>query len=204
MLKNIVFDMGGVLLRFDKHLFIARLGVAPEDEPLLMREVFGSLEWVMMDRGSIAEAEAVKGCCSRLPKRLHEPAEKLISMWDRPILPIDGVEEIVKELKEAGYGVYLLSNASLRQHEYWPRIPASKYFDGKLVSADVKLVKPQQAIYKLFCDTFSLKPEECLFIDDMPANIEGAVYYGMAGVIFYNDARRLRADLRNKGVSIRA
>ncbi len=61
----------------------------------------------------------------------------------RPILEVDGMYELVKELKDRGYKVYLLSNASVRQHEYWPRIPAAELFDGKLISSDVHLVKPQ-------------------------------------------------------------
>ena len=59
MIKSILFDMGNVLIRFDREFFIDRLGVAPEDRPLLMREVFLSVEWVQMDRGSIAEPEAL-------------------------------------------------------------------------------------------------------------------------------------------------
>ena len=97
MIRNIVFDMGNVLLRFDRDYFIDRLGVAAEDKPLLMREVFLSVEWVRMDRGSMVEADAVASCCERLPKRLHEAAEKLIAMWDRPILPIPGMYELTAE-----------------------------------------------------------------------------------------------------------
>ena len=58
MIRNIIFDMGNVLLRFDKDLFIQRLGVSPEDGKILMVEVFCSLEWSRMDRGSMTEAQA--------------------------------------------------------------------------------------------------------------------------------------------------
>ena len=142
MIKNILFDMGNVLIRFDRDLFLTRLGVEGEDKKLLMREVFLSVEWVQMDRGSIAEAEAVRRICARVPERLHDAVEKLVAMWDRPILPIDGMYELVEELKNAGYGIYLLSNASVRQHEYWPRIPAHVFFDGTIISADEGVMKP--------------------------------------------------------------
>lgn len=202
MIRNIIFDMGGVLIRFDRAYFIRRLNVAAEDERILMNEVFRSVEWARMDRGSIAEADVVQNICGRTPKRLHESVEKLVTMWERPILPVDGMYELVSELKSNGYGVFLLSNASLRQHEYWPRIPASRFFDGKLISADVKLVKPQPEIYTLLCSTFRLSPSECVMIDDTPQNIEGAYEIGMPGFVFNDDAAALRAALKNAGVSV--
>ena len=204
MIKNIVFDMGGVMIRFDREYFIRRLDVSGEDETLLMNGVFRSLEWAMMDRGSITEEGAEAAILPRLPERLHEAACKLIRMWERPILPIDGMYELVEELKELGYPVYLLSNASLRQHEYWPRVPASKFFDGTLVSADVKLVKPQPEIYRLLCSTFDLKAEECFFIDDSPLNMEGAYFCGMRGFIFNGDVKPLRTALCEAGVKLRS
>ena len=59
MIRNIVFDMGNVLVRFDPDLFLERIGTAEEDRPLLKREVFKSLEWAQMDRGSLSDEEAV-------------------------------------------------------------------------------------------------------------------------------------------------
>lgn len=203
MIKNILFDMGNVLIRFDRGYFIDRLGVAPEDKPLLMREVFLSVEWVQMDRGSIAEAEAVERVCKRLPAHLHDAAEKLIAMWDRPILPIEGMYELVEELKSAGYGVYLLSNASIRQHEYWPRIPAHTFFDGTIISADEGVMKPGAEYYLRALNKFGLKAEECFFVDDVPANIEGALFCGISGAVFHGDAVLLRSQLRAAGVNVK-
>ena len=202
MIRNIVFDMGNVLVRFDPDLFMQRIGVAEEDWPLIRREVFKSLEWAQMDRGSLTDAEAVPLMCSRLPKRLHGAAEELVTRWDQPILEIEGSFELVRELKELGYGVYLLSNASLRQHDYWPRVPASRYFDGTLISADVKIIKPQPEFYALLYRTFSLTPEECFFIDDSNYNIEAARNSGMPGAIFHGDMGQIRAALREAGVPV--
>ena len=202
MIKNIIFDMGNVLIRFDQQYFINRLGIYGDDVTTLKREVFMSLEWVRMDRGALNEAEAFEVIAPRLPQHLHDAAWKLICMWDRPILPIDGMYELVEELKEKGYGVYLLSNASVRQHEYWPRIPASRFFDGTLISADHHVLKPQREIYQLFLETFGLRAEECFFIDDAPANIEGALYCGISGAVFHGDAEYLRRQLREACVDV--
>ncbi len=204
MIRNIIFDMGNVLIRFDRDYFISRLGVAGEDRELLNREVFRSLEWARMDRGSMTDEEAAKSVCKRLPEHLHDAAAKLVGMWDRPILPIEGMYELIKELKAAGYGIYLLSNASFRQHDYWPRIPGSEFFDGTFISCDHQLVKPQPEIYREMLRSFRLKGEESVFIADLPANIEGAFFCGIPGIVFHGDVPALRVSLKALGVSITA
>ena len=202
MIRNILFDMGNVLLRFDRQVFLDRLDVSEADKQLLLREVFLSPEWVEMDRGTLREETAEPIMCSRLPAHLHDAVHQLTSCWDQPILPMEGMEELVRELKQAGYGIYLLSNASVRQHAYWPRVPGSELFDGKLISADEGVMKPQPEIYRLCLERFGLKAEECFFIDDVPANIEGAQFCGISGVVFHADALQLRKDLREAGVRI--
>lgn len=203
MIRNVVFDMGGVLIEFDREYFIRRLGVAAEDERMLMNEVFRSLEWARLDRGTITEADAAAAMCGRLPQRLHAAVAELVYRWDEPIRPMEGMADLAKELKDGGYGVYLLSNATLRQRVYWPCIPASPFFDGTLISAEEKLVKPQPEIYRLLCDRFGLTPSECFMVDDMPQNIEGAFEAGMAGFVFNDDVPALRSALKAAGVSIR-
>lgn len=203
MIKNIVFDMGNVIIRFDPELFMVRLGLADEDRRLLKRELFVSLEWSRMDRGSLTDEEAAEIVCRRVPERLHDAVRRLVGMWDRPILPVEGMYELVEELRGMGYGIYLLSNASFRQHDYWPRVPASKFFDGTLISADVKLVKPQPEIYRLLCDKFSLVPEECVFIDDSTSNAEGAYFCGINALVFHGDAHEMRLKLNELGVKVK-
>ena len=202
MIKNIVFDMGNVLLRFDPEFFIQQLGVTPEDGRTLLIQVFRSLEWAQMDRGSLTEKQAAELICQRLPERLHAAAYILTDQWERPIQAIDGSYALVEELKNLGYGLYLLSNASYRQHDYWPLLPCSRFFDGTLISADVTLVTPQPEIYRLLFEKFSLKPEECFFVDDSPPNVEGALYCGMPGAVFNDGVPALRKALRAAGVPV--
>jgi putative hydrolase of the HAD superfamily len=201
MIKNILFDMGNVLLHFDRKVFLNRLEISEEDKLLLLREVFLSVEWVQMDRGTLTEPEAESLMCRRLPSHLQEAVHQLVSLWDDPILPVAGMAQLVEELKQNGYGIYLLSNASLRQHAYWPRIPGWQFFDGKVISADEKVMKPHPDYYRTALKRLGLKPEECFFIDDMPQNIKGAESYGMKGHVFsISDIKSLENALRNEGV----
>lgn len=203
-IRNIVFDMGQVLIDFNPGVFIDRLGIAGEDKDLLLREVFRSVEWMCLDRGSMDEEAAWTGMCARLPARLHGAARELVfSWWQRPLIPIPGTAELVGELKAMGYGIYLLSNASRQVPRYFPRIPGSEYFDGEFVSAFYQLIKPQHAIYRKFCETFGLAAESCFFVDDQPVNIEAALGTGMRGAVFYGDIPRLRRDLNAAGVPVK-
>ena len=202
MIKNILFDMGNVLIHFDRKVFLDRLDVSEEDKQLLMREVFLSVEWVQMDRGTLREETAEPLMCQRLPAHLHSAVHSLVSLWDNPMLPIAGMAELVEELKGNGYGIYLLSNASIRQHAYWPKIPGWQFFDGKVISADEKVMKPHPDYYRIALERFTLKPEECFFIDDVPANIEGAGYCGISGAVFHKDVALLRRQLRAVGVTV--
>lgn len=203
MIRNIIFDMGGVLIRFEPDYFIARLGITGEDARMLHRAVFRSADWVRMDRGTLTDEEGVERICSRLPEHLHDAVEQLVCRWEFPdILPMEGMAELIGELKAAGYDLYLLSNAFARQPSYWHRIPGSEHFSNTLISADVKMVKPQREIYELALEKFGVKAEECVFIDDLPSNIEMGENCGIRGVVFHGDTAVLRSDLRRAGVNI--
>lgn len=202
MIRHIIFDMGNVLLRFDRELFLDRIGAEGTARALLCREIFESDDWLGMDRGDHDEPEAAEKMCARLPEALHPWARELVLHWDEPIVPIAGMAELAAELKAAGYGLWLLSNASRRQHEYWPRCPGNELFDGTLISADHRVIKPRREIYELCLARFGLKAEECFFLDDSPANIEGANRCGIAGFVFRGDAAEAREALRAAGVSI--
>ena len=204
MIRNILFDMGNVLIHFDRKVFLDRLEVSEEEKQLLLREVFLSVEWVQMDRGTLREETAEPLMCQRLPEHLHGAVHSLVSLWDEPMLPVAGMAELVEELKNNGYGIYLLSNASIRQHDYWSKIPGWQFFDGKVISADEKVMKPHPDYYRMALERFDLKPEECFFIDDVPANIEGALYCGIPGTVFHKDVALLRRHLRSAGVTVSA
>ena len=188
--------MGNVLIYFRPTEFIKRYGLDDADNELLNDVIFRSEEWTHLDDGTMLEGEAVERFNKRLPERLHGICRSLVFKWDQPeLMEVPGMEELARDLKAQGMNIYLLSNASSRQHEYWPRIAASRYFDGTLISADVKLVKPGHEIYRTLFSTFSLIPEECIFIDDSEPNIIAARALGMKGIVFDGDAARTRLEI---------
>ncbi len=203
MIKNILFDMGGVLLDFAPDKFVARLGLGAEDGTVLVREIFRSAEWVALDRGSVTEEEAFASMCTRIPERLHAAAREAFENWDKPRLPYPGGYELARDLSQNGYTLYLLSNAGVRHREYWPDLPVSEFFGERLmISYRYQLLKPEAEFYEKAFELFSLDRRECLFIDDNACNIEAAQRLGLDGIVYHGDPALLRQRLREKGVDI--
>lgn len=200
MIKNIVFDMGGVLIDFDTERYTAQFVPDAEGRALIRRELFRSVEWVQMDRGVISDAEAVSAVCARLPERLHQAVRDILDNWHQDVPPLDGIYDLVEELKGKGYCIYLLSNTSTRFHSFRKNIPALRFFDGEFISADHHLIKPEPGIYRCFLEEFSLEGEGCVFIDDTPLNVEGAMQCGITGIVYHGDPGLLRRQLQELGV----
>ena len=204
MIKNIIFDMGSVLVRFDPGIFLNRhaAGCTPEERTLLLREVYLSAEWIMQDRGTHTPAETVQAVCEHVPEKLHTVVKDLVCSWHDDILPVDGMKELVEELKGNGYRIFLLSNAALDFPDYWERIPGHEYFDGWCVSAFEGFIKPQPEIYSRAFEKFGIQAQDCVFIDDVTANIEAGLNAGMKGIVFHDDMKELREKLSKLGVKV--
>ncbi len=203
MIRNVVFDMGNVLLRFEPEMLMNRQGILdPEDREIVNREMFRSVEWVQMDMGILTEEAAEPLILGRLPERLREKARQLLYHWWEPREMIPGMEKLVRRLKQAGYGIYLLSNATVNQPKYWEILPISRYFDGSMISGIVKMIKPVPAIYRLFTEEFGLDESECVFIDDSPANVAAAIACGWKGIVFNGDSEETEEKLRKLGVTV--
>ena len=200
MIRNLIFDMGRVLMEYDPAFYVNRVKPdTPEDRELLLRETFHHVQWHQMDAGELNERAMYESVCQRIPERLHEKAYQLIFNWNVPVYPVKGMEELLRDCYEAGYHLYLLSNASERQPVYWPRVPGNQYFEGTVVSALEKTVKPDLKIFQILLDRYNLKADECLFIDDLQRNIDGAARAGIAGYLFDGDAEKLRRFIRKEG-----
>ena len=142
MIRNIVFDMGMVLLEYDPVKVCWEYTDNPEDVEWMRRELFDSKEWSLLDEGTLTDAQALERVQKRLPnEHLRWLAKESLEHWhEYNIWAKPGMGELVKELKEKGCGIYLCSNCSVRLRVFEHEIPGIEYFDGTLVSAEEKLV----------------------------------------------------------------
>lgn len=173
-LKNIVFDLGGVVVARDRHKvsrefadFFAFVCVTPMPE-----------FWVEYDRGTKSRAEVeqimadIKGCSI---ERCHEAMAKAIDIQ----APIACTEELIHELKKRGYRLLVLSNMSSDFIEHIRRFDIYRQFEGDVVSCEEQTVKPEAEIYRRLIDRYALDPAETLFIDDREANLRAAEQFGI-------------------------
>ena len=191
--------MGGVLIDFNFDRTLKEY--YPEKyHDILNQLVFKNDVWRRMDGGFERSDDVIARVVPLLPEETRQLMSGMISDF-YPYMPaIDGMADLIKRLKKAGYSVYLLSNATPRFFDRYLDIPALTLMDGYFISALYKLLKPQREIYEAFCNKFSLKAEECFFIDDMPQNIQGAKDYGMSGFVFKKDNQSLEKALNDEGV----
>ena len=202
MIKTIVFDMAWVLFRYEPLRFTQKYIPDESDAELVHRELFCAPEWLETDRGTLSDEDYFALVSERIPARLRETARFLYEHWHDVLVPIDEMEPVVARLKKNGYSIYLLSNMSRRFYRFYRNIPAMRYFDGMVVSADEFCVKPEKKIYLTLFQRYCLKPEECFFIDDRLENVEAGRKLGMQGFCFRQDVSALCSALRKAGVRV--
>ncbi len=209
MIKNIIFDMGNVLVRFDPEKTLRKYTDSEDDIKLILDKFYKSELYRDTDRGVKTHAEVIdiisseiSGSAVKLLKKLY--VEENFGRTNMPVA--DGMYELIFELNQNGYGTYLLSNAGYDFYDYSPFIPAISILKGGVVSCDVHMLKPERGIYISLLDKYSLKADECLFIDDLEENAEGARDCGMDAICyssFKDGVDFLRRSLILKGVKIK-
>ncbi len=180
--RNIVFDMGGVLVDYTADNATRHF----TDDPEIVREIhdvlFCSQEWMALDMGSITDEEAIRRILPRLSNdNIREVARVTFDYWhEYNNVARPGVAAIVKSVKKRGQKAYILSNVSKRLTDTYKNVvPAPEMYDGAFFSREALALKPQPIIYQMFFQRFSLNPSECLFIDDVKANADAAIQCGM-------------------------
>ncbi len=193
--RAVVFDVGNVLYHWNPRNLYGRLISDDRALDAFLAEVL-TMEWhVQHDRGR-RFAETAPELIARFPEH-----EALVAAWGPRFQetmgpPVAGMAEIVAELDAAGVPLYAITNFS---DEFWPDFRAARAdifdrFRGIVVSGEEGIIKPDPAIYALALERFGLDPAEAFFVDDSPANVEGARRAGMHAVRF-TDAAALRAEL---------
>lgn len=197
MIKNIIFDMGNVLLDYNPYVILDQVCDTQEEKQIIKKELFAGPEWAMGDRGDITNAERFDLVKKRVPEKLHDKLRKCVENWDVCMLPVKGAGEFMAYVKEKGYGLYVLSNAAIEFFQYFPRQIDMDFFDGIVVSAEVHMLKPEIEIYRYLLESHHLKPQECLFIDDREDNVKGAEKAGLKGFVFKEDFDKVKEELES-------
>lgn len=199
MIQNYVFDFGNVLARFAPDELTAVCVADPAVCPLIREVVFDRLYWDALDAGTITDEEVKAGFCSRLPEEWNAIACDVYDRWVDLCTPVEGMPQLVKDIKEKGGKLYLLSNISIYFAENYHRNPWIKelldLFDGLVFSGPIGMTKPNREIYEHLLEKYRLSAEECIFIDDALCNIQGAETMGFQAYLFDGDVEKLRKVL---------
>lgn len=187
MIKNVVLDMGNVLLDYNPDAVLDMFCSSAEEKEVIRRELFEGPEWAMGDRGDIKDADRFDLVKGRVPEQFHAALKACADRWEVCMNPLEGAREFCDYVKEHGYGIYVLSNASDLFYTYFPKFLPLDYFDGVFVSSDYRMLKPDTVIYRTFLEKYGLKGEDCLFVDDREDNVRGALEAGMNGFRFTGD-----------------
>ena len=187
--RNVVFDFGGVLVRWQPREIIDAFYRDPLLRERLRREVFQHPDWLDMDRGTLAEEAALE----RFAERLDRPREELVRLLDHvreSLAPIPDSIALLRALEARGVPLYGLSNISVENFAYLRERDAHwGLFRGIVISAEVKMVKPEARIFEHLCQAHRLVPGETVFIDDLVANTEAAARLGFRTVLFRDAAQ---------------
>jgi len=185
MIRNIVFDVGMVLVAFNWREVMAEVGCSPEEIEIIGDVMVNSPFWNELDRGVMDEEDVISQMIDKLPGL----EDKARAFWNNVHLTIEAfpyAKDWVKGLHDAGYHTYLLTNypRSLYRNTAESCFTFLPFIDDALVSSHEKLTKPDKAIYERLLEKFELKAEETVFIDDRMENIRGAESVGIRGIHF--------------------
>jgi putative hydrolase of the HAD superfamily len=199
MIKAILFDLGGVVVSDVFTIFdgwLAKRCNLPIDKVKERRRPI----WQEYELGNMDGIDFMQGVIDAL--HIEEDPERLLDDTFPLIRPDKSVVELVGRLKRSGkYVLGVVSNNSFEWSEHSKEtLGLGRYFDAWVVSCDISCKKPGRDIYLFAAEKLGVKPEECIFIDNMPANVQGAIAVGMNALLF-RDAEHLESELRSLGVS---
>lgn len=194
MIKNIVFDLGNVILKGSPNIVLDQIEIDKKQYESIKNNFFK--DWKALDLGKSTLREQLEKC--KFDFEIDsEIEEKLLHYYKyRPFNT--EVLELINDLKGKGYKIYILSNNNTEAEEYLLELPDFEVFDGWIFSCDYQIMKPDSKIYNILFETYNLKPEECFFVDDSKRNVEIGEELGMTGFVLdheNNNINELRIEL---------
>ena len=198
MIKNIIFDIGNVLLNFYPSEYL-KGKYSDEDAAFPFSAIFDTDEWLDLDRGTITEEEALNIFIERNPEK-EIILREMMSDFYNIFTPIDSSVAILKNHRLQGYNLLFLSNIHIGIYGHIiDKYDFFEEFDGGIISAKVKQLKPDTDIFFSLIGKYNIKPGESIFIDDTVHNIKTANKLGFK-TIHLTDPDTLKGDLEKLGV----
>ena len=189
MIKNIVFDIGNVLVEFGWKPYFDKFNLTPEEFERLVNATVKSNVWNEMDRGAVSEEEILNAYIANDPG-IEGIIRAIYADFHDMLKQYDYTKGWIKSLQAEGFKVYCLSNMSHKSvRENADALDFIPLTDGTILSCDYNIIKPEKAIYDLLFEKFNLIPSECVFIDDVKRNIDKAKELGMYGIVFESRAQ---------------
>ena len=202
MIRNIVFDISGVLADFRLMEFLAEKGFDAAMCRRIAKAAVYSPYWEQFERGEITEEETLEGF-ARMDPEIREELYKAFSDLHGMLIIREYAIPLVRQLKNAGYGVYYLSNYSKKAYdECGESLAFMPYMDGGMVSFHIGKTKPSPEMFTQFLREYDLHAQECIFVDDTAENVETAARLGFVGFAF-TPYDQLIAAFREYGVEVR-
>ena len=174
MIKNIIFDIGNVILNFNIDRVLNEFSDSKDEQEFIKKNIIESPEWLgnaLIDTGYLTRDDAIKIVQDRTN---HSNDKLIIDFWKNynKFAKIDErVLNLIKKLKNNNYRIYLLSNINPYTHELVKKSGLFEMVDGYVLSYKEHMIKPYKSIYNTLLKRYNLKPEESVFIDDNEKNI---------------------------------
>jgi putative hydrolase of the HAD superfamily len=186
---NLVFDLGGVVVRWDPDAIVASVFSDPGVRARVKADVFGHADWLELDRGTLGRDEAIARAAKRSGVAAGE-IKRLLHAVPPSLVVFPGTVELLRRLKRKGHPLYCLSNMHFASIEYLEKKETFwDVFDGAVISCRLQLCKPEPDIYKHLLQTYGLRADETLFIDDVQKNLDSAARLGIRTLRFENAAQ---------------
>lgn len=186
MIKNVIFDIGGVLVGLDWKGYIRKFGFSPEKESAITKALIGGPVWKELDRGVLTMEELLERFMALSPEEYRDDVREVFLKSGAFILKRAYAKQWILTLKEYGYRTYYLSNYSAWMiGESKKALDFLPLLDGGVFSCEVKQIKPDEDIYQSLLTRYpGIVPEESVFLDDTLENIETARRLGFHTIHF--------------------
>ena len=196
MIKNLVFDLGNVLIEWNSEKILTYFEPEKERRQVLRQAIFESGVWHQTDKGELSLKEACEEVLAQSDVSYHSAIKNIFYHWYEVVHVYSGLQERIRLwANQGGYRIYILSTTcEIFYHiEKAGLLPIYPLLSGYILSSEVGVVKPEAEIYQKLLKKYGLNPVESVFIDDIQANLDTAAELGFETILSTSETENIRA-----------